>query len=459
MPMLPKGRIRQMESQAINDQPPMKKLKQAENSPRLESLLGAAGVISMEQRQQKNDIRTKESKDTITLAKSSDESAADKMMRFFTGKPCKERSKKSKAIKFPLKLMYVLQCGDFSDIISWTDNGLAFKVESALKLEDTVLPAIFKDAKFSSFRRKLNRWSFKRNRTAAHFTVSHPLFRRGDFRLCQMMSCSKADDISLPGPPASSGLYPDIAPQLNSRFDGNLSEPQHGREDTQHAIPLALRRQQQLQQQRAEAALMAGSQNSRIGMGSRMVSPEDDLPYSFRNGGDGLDMANYSAHGDALGYPSSLELSRARANHLARDPMLMPNRSLRHAMARDLNSLSTEAAMMEAQMAERGANADYLHQLGGGGRLSSFSSPDAMMHRQQLLRGRAMMEEARGFRPSIEEVMLAQEDMRRAYTNPHFRSDQEFLAATQQHQQRGRVVPRNADRILNDAFDILRYAP
>lgn len=53
--------------------------------------------------------------------------------------------------------MYVLQCGDFSDIISWTDNGLAFKVESALKLEDTVLPAIFKDAKFSSFRRKVRR--------------------------------------------------------------------------------------------------------------------------------------------------------------------------------------------------------------------------------------------------------------------------------------------------------------
>ena len=59
MPMLPKGRIRQMESQAINDQPPMKKLKQAENSPRLESLLGAAGVISMEQRQQNNDLLTR----------------------------------------------------------------------------------------------------------------------------------------------------------------------------------------------------------------------------------------------------------------------------------------------------------------------------------------------------------------------------------------------------------------
>ena len=50
--------------------------------------------------------------------------------------------------------MYVLQCGDFSDIISWTDNGSAFKVVDPSKLEDTVLPAIFKDAKFSSFRRK-----------------------------------------------------------------------------------------------------------------------------------------------------------------------------------------------------------------------------------------------------------------------------------------------------------------
>ena len=122
MPMLPKGRIRQMESQAINDQPPMKKLKQAENSPRLESLLGAAGVISMEQRQQKNDIRTKESKDTITLAKSSDESAADKMMRFFTGKPCKERSKKSKAIKFPLKVRILSNLKTGSWRVSGTES-------------------------------------------------------------------------------------------------------------------------------------------------------------------------------------------------------------------------------------------------------------------------------------------------------------------------------------------------
>lgn len=263
-----------------------------------------------------------------------------------------------------------------------------------------------------------------------------------------MMSCSKADDISLPGPPAGSvGLYPDLAPQLNSRFDANISDSQHGRDDVQSAIPLALRQRQQ----RAEAVLMAGSQGSR--MGGRMVPPEDELPFSFRNGGDSLDMSGY---GEGLGYPNSLELSRARANHLSRDPMLMSNRSLRQAMARDLNS----DAMMEAQLADSMSrtNPDYLHQLGGSGAVSSFSSPEIMMHRQQLLRERAMMEEARGLRPSIEEVMLAQDDMRRAaFNNSHFRGEQEFLAARQQ-QQRARGVPRNADRIINDAFDILRYA-
>jgi hypothetical protein len=76
----------------------------------------------MEQRQQKNDIRTKESKDTITLAKSSDESAADKMMRFFTGKPCKERSKKSKAIKFPLKVRILSNLKTGSWRVSGTES-------------------------------------------------------------------------------------------------------------------------------------------------------------------------------------------------------------------------------------------------------------------------------------------------------------------------------------------------
>ena len=52
--------------------------------------------------------------------------------------------------------MYVLECGDFADIISWTRSGMSFKVERPSELEARVLPAIFKDAKFSSFRRKVS---------------------------------------------------------------------------------------------------------------------------------------------------------------------------------------------------------------------------------------------------------------------------------------------------------------
>lgn len=105
MPMLPNSRNHEIDSQVMNDQPPVKKRKSG-NSPRLESLLGAAGVISMEQRQKAEKPEDHEAFTLGTQAKGSDEeeTPADKMMRFFTGKPCKERSKKSKAIKFPLKV-------------------------------------------------------------------------------------------------------------------------------------------------------------------------------------------------------------------------------------------------------------------------------------------------------------------------------------------------------------------
>ena len=109
MPELSASKIRQLESQPRSMQPPLKKLKTSgAGSPRLQSLLGAAGVLGLE-RQKKGiqETRTKEKNDDSPSGKTnpaSEDSPADKMMKFFTGKPCKERSKKSKAIKFPLKV-------------------------------------------------------------------------------------------------------------------------------------------------------------------------------------------------------------------------------------------------------------------------------------------------------------------------------------------------------------------
>lgn len=52
--------------------------------------------------------------------------------------------------------MYILdECPEFHDILSWTQDGLAFIIYDAISFEEKVLPAIFKEAKFSSFLRKV----------------------------------------------------------------------------------------------------------------------------------------------------------------------------------------------------------------------------------------------------------------------------------------------------------------
>ena len=89
--------------------------------------------------------------------------------------------------------MYVLQCGDYDDIIGWAPSGLAFVIMHPSAFEETVLPEIFKEAKFSSFQRKLKRWGFiksKGNRGTISSCYFHPQFRRGDFLLCMNMSAS-----------------------------------------------------------------------------------------------------------------------------------------------------------------------------------------------------------------------------------------------------------------------------
>lgn len=53
------------------------------------------------------------------------------------------------------QLMYAIECGDYRDIIDWSPSGLAFIIINPKKFENTVLPDIFKDAKFNSFDRKV----------------------------------------------------------------------------------------------------------------------------------------------------------------------------------------------------------------------------------------------------------------------------------------------------------------
>ena len=51
--------------------------------------------------------------------------------------------------------MYALQCGDYRNIIDWAPSGMAFVIIDPKDFQKTVLPEIFKEAKFPSFERKV----------------------------------------------------------------------------------------------------------------------------------------------------------------------------------------------------------------------------------------------------------------------------------------------------------------
>jgi len=52
--------------------------------------------------------------------------------------------------------MYVLECGHYSEIIAWNPEGGSFTILKTNEFEERVLPEIFKEAKFSSFQRKVS---------------------------------------------------------------------------------------------------------------------------------------------------------------------------------------------------------------------------------------------------------------------------------------------------------------
>uniref|UniRef100_A0A7S2UK10 HSF-type DNA-binding domain-containing protein n=1 Tax=Attheya septentrionalis TaxID=420275 RepID=A0A7S2UK10_9STRA len=105
---------------------------------------------------------------------------------------CKGGGRK-KAIPFPKKLMDVLASEEYSTIISWLSHGKSFNIHKPKPFANEVLPQHFKQAKFSSFVRKLHRWGFLRHlRGEESGAFYHENFRRDKPELCQKMTCHVA---------------------------------------------------------------------------------------------------------------------------------------------------------------------------------------------------------------------------------------------------------------------------
>lgn len=91
--------------------------------------------------------------------------------------------------RFPSRLMEILDVeSKDGDIVAWLPHGRGFTIQDKKRFESDVLPKYFKEAKYTSFTRRLNRWSFiiqrHGHKKSSYF---HPQFIRNDIELCNQM--------------------------------------------------------------------------------------------------------------------------------------------------------------------------------------------------------------------------------------------------------------------------------
>lgn len=117
----------------------------------------------------------------VTSKESNDESSSEVLKQQLKARSAYSDGQQQK-LKFPQKLMEILQTGGISTrAIWWISNGTAFAMDSKRLFED-VLCENFKGIKYESFLRTLRRWGFKRlpgthenSNSAAYF---HQLFQK-----------------------------------------------------------------------------------------------------------------------------------------------------------------------------------------------------------------------------------------------------------------------------------------
>lgn len=104
--------------------------------------------------------------------------------------PPKNPGKSKHKSTFAEKLMLVLSSKECANAIRWMPSGVAFCVVDATELVKSVLPKYFKEAKYASFTRKLNRWGFKHLSLPGEQDASiysHEKFRRDEPQMCKLM--------------------------------------------------------------------------------------------------------------------------------------------------------------------------------------------------------------------------------------------------------------------------------
>lgn len=146
-----------------------------------------------------------------------------------------------KSIRFPVKLMCILNSNTHDDVCSWSPDGKSFVIFDQNDFVRDVLPIYFKGTKFSSFQRKLYRWGFTRqvDRSMLPNEYIHEKFQRNNLPLCQGMVCFKRD---LSRSTSPTGIH------SSEKIDGSTPEHQPLQSSPGAMLSFARRRQQRLRQ-------------------------------------------------------------------------------------------------------------------------------------------------------------------------------------------------------------------
>lgn len=171
-----------------------------------------------------------------------------------------KRAKNRHKLTFAQKLMHILSLKETQNAIRWMPNGCAFCIVDSQELVDTVLPKFFKEAKYSSFTRKLNRWGFK------HFTLpasepsgdkemsiyTHQQFLRDNPALCEMMDGGHRRRSSI----KESQKQQDTQDQEVQQLQQNILVMQHVQQLQQNMVM----QQQQQQQMMSQSQMLSQNQ-------------------------------------------------------------------------------------------------------------------------------------------------------------------------------------------------------
>lgn len=101
----------------------------------------------------------------------------------------------SEELSFPIKLHMILEeasAQGYSHIVSWVQEGTAFRVYDTEAFVTSVLPLYFNSTKYESFRRQLNLYGFHRiSKGPERGIISHPYFQAGAPEQCRIHICRK----------------------------------------------------------------------------------------------------------------------------------------------------------------------------------------------------------------------------------------------------------------------------